>query len=42
MILMSSCVIMENVNLKAMFVTGVMTVEITVTKWDVVCNIDTV
>ena len=36
---MSSRVIMENVNLKAMFVTRIMTVEITVTKWDVVCSL---
>ena len=35
---MSSLVIMENVNLQAMSVTGNMTVKITVMKTDVVCD----
>ena len=38
-ILMNSLVIMENVYLKAMSVTSTVTVEITVTKKDVVCDI---
>ena len=39
-ILMNSLVIMENVNLKAMSVMGLMTVEIIVMKKDVVCDLN--
>ena len=34
--------ITENVYLKTLSVTGVLAVEITVTKWDVVCDTNTI